>query len=393
MPTLCSVGGYTLFPFSLCFPGLPFVHCVRGLENDFLPRLGRGGGEGWNAETNVLLLCNHERRTASEMRRELERIGRWLLPLALGAFTLYWVYRDFDFGRAFDVLVNRTQWGWMLFSLLFGISGQVFRGLRWRQALEPLGHTPSRARCTYAIFASYAASLIIPRLGEVSRCGLLQRSDNVPFTASLGTVVTERLVDAACILVLTAVVFLCNFSFFIDFLTQTGLKIPSWIHLFTTVWFYIVLAFGVGVLLLLYRLRRMLFFYERLKGMVVHLGQGIGSLRNVKRKGCYWLYTLGIWLSYFLHFYFTFYCFDFTSHLGMGAAWVMFVGGTFAVLVPTPNGAGPWHFVIISMLMMYGLSALDAAAFALIVHGIQTLLVVLLGVVGLAVLNRRGRQG
>ena len=49
----------------------------------------------------------------------------------------------------------------------------------------------------------------------------------------------------------------------------------------------------------------------------------------------------------------------------------MFVGGTFAVIVPTPNGAGPWHFAVITMMMLYGVNATDAGAFALIVHGIQ----------------------
>ena len=61
---------------------------------------------------------------------------------------------------------------------------------------------------------------------------------------------------------------------------------------------------------------------------------------------------------------------------------LMFVGGTYAVIVPTPNGAGPWHFAVITMMMLYGVSATDAGIFALIVHGIQTLLVIILGIYG-----------
>ena len=60
----------------------------------------------------------------------------------------------------------------------------------------------------------------------------------------------------------------------------------------------------------------------------------------------------------------------------------MFVGGTFAVIVPTPNGAGPWHFAVVTMMMLYGVDATDAAVFALIVLGIQTLLVIVLGLYG-----------
>jgi uncharacterized membrane protein YbhN (UPF0104 family) len=70
----------------------------------------------------------------------------------------------------------------------------------------------------------------------------------------------------------------------------------------------------------------------------------------------------------------------------------MFVGGTFAVIVPTPNGAGPWHFAVISMMMLYGINATDAAIFALIVHAIQTFLVVLLGIYGLMALQLTNRN-
>ena len=70
----------------------------------------------------------------------------------------------------------------------------------------------------------------------------------------------------------------------------------------------------------------------------------------------------------------------------------MFVAGTFAVVVPTPNGAGPWHFAIISMMMLYGVNSTDAGIFALIVHSIQTFLVVLLGIYGWIALQLTNRK-
>ena len=85
-------------------------------------------------------------------------------------------------------------------------------------------------------------------------------------------------------------------------------------------------------------------------------------------------------MSYYLHFYLTFYCFDFTAGLGPLAALVAFVVGTFAVLVPTPNGAGSWHFAVKTILVLYGVGQTEAALFVLIVHTLQTLLVALLGV-------------
>ena len=52
----------------------------------------------------------------------------------------------------------------------------------------------------------------------------------------------------------------------------------------------------------------------------------------------------------------------------------------FAVIVPTPNGAGPWHFAIKTMLILYGVLDEQALYFVLIVHTVQTMLVIVLGI-------------
>jgi len=316
------------------------------------------------------------------MNKLLKKTLKILLPIALGAFVLYWVYRDFDFARACQVLLHEVDWGWMLWSLFFGVMSHVLRGWRWRQTLEPLDARPRRNDCVDAIFISYAANLVLPRVGEVSRCGVLSRYDSVPFAKSLGTVVTERLLDTLCILLIAAVTFLLQMPVFMRFFEETGTKIPSLMHLLTSVWFYIILLCGVGVIVLLNYLLRLLSVYDKVKGVVMGIWEGVMSLRGVRNMPLFVFYTVGIWACYFLHFYLTFFCFDFSSHLSFLAGLVMFVGGTFAVIVPTPNGAGPWHFAVITMMMLYGVSATDAGIFALIVHAIQTLLVIVLGVWG-----------
>ena len=64
-----------------------------------------------------------------------------------------------------------------------------------------------------------------------------------------------------------------------------------------------------------------------------------------------------------------------------------FVVANFAVIVPTPNGAGPWHFAIKTMLVLYGVMEEQALIFVLIVHTVQTMLVVVLGIYAWAALN------
>lgn len=159
------------------------------------------------------------------MNKIIKKTLKIVLPILLGGFILYWVYRDFDFERAKEVLLHGTDWGWMLLSLLFGVMSHVLRGWRWRQTLEPLGAYPKRSDCVDAIFISYAANLMLPRVGEVSRCGVLVKYDDVSFSKSLGTVVTERLVDTLCILLITGLTFMAQMPVFLRFFQETGTKI------------------------------------------------------------------------------------------------------------------------------------------------------------------------
>ena len=130
------------------------------------------------------------------MKKLLKKTLKLILPIVLGGFILYWVYRDFDFSRVGEVLRHGTNWWWMLFSLLFGVLAQVFRGWRWRQTLGPLDAFPRRSDCVNAIFISYAASLVVPRIGEVSRCGVLAKYDNVcQIAGDSGDGATGRYID------------------------------------------------------------------------------------------------------------------------------------------------------------------------------------------------------
>ena len=71
---------------------------------------------------------------------------------------------------------------------------------------------------------------------------------------------------------------------------------------------------------------------------------------------------------------------------------VTFIVGSIAVLVPTPNGAGPWHFAVKTMLILYGVAENDALYFVLIVHTVQTLLVIAIGVYAWAALAFKERR-
>lgn len=326
------------------------------------------------------------------MKKLMDYLPKILIPLLLGGAILWWMYRGFDWSQISAALDGGMNWTWMLLSLPFGISAQVFRALRWRQALEPMGEHPRINTCINAIFLSYGSSLVIPRVGEFLRCGILSRYDGISFGKGVGTVVTERVVDILMILLLSLITILCQIPVFTQVVRETGLSLDTLTGKFTAEGYLVT---GICLFFIiatsLYMMRKFQFM-NRLRTILKDLRDGIFSIRYVRRIWLFVLYSIGIWVSYFLHFYLTFYCFEYTAHLGISVALVAFVVGTFAVLVPTPNGAGPWHFAVKTVLVLYGVSNVDGAIYVLIVHTIQTALVLFLGLYSLAILGFTRRK-
>ncbi|MCH5303104.1 MAG: flippase-like domain-containing protein [Prevotella sp.] len=315
-----------------------------------------------------------------EPRKLIANGAKTVLPLVLGGTILYWMYRGFDFQSVSHVLWHEMDWRWMLLSFPFGILAQAFRGWRWQLALEPLGEKPRAAVSVHAVFLSYASSLVVPRIGEFTRCGVLKRWDGVSFGKALGTVVTERVIDTLLVLMITSLTLLLEMSTFGTFFEKTGTSMDNILSRFSPTGYLVTAICGAAALMLLHYLLRRLSIYNKVKATVSGIWQGVISLKDVKRLPLFLALTLGIWLSYFLHYYLTFFCFGFTAGLGLGCALVTFIVGSIAVIVPTPNGAGPWHFAVKTMLILYGVQEAQALYFVLIVHTIQTLLVIALGV-------------
>ena len=323
--------------------------------------------------------------------KHLQTIAKVTLPLFLGGAILYWMYRGFDFQSIKHVVFHEMNWTWMLLSFPFGILAQAFRGWRWRQTLEPMGEKPRKKVAVNAIFVSYAVSLLIPRVGEFTRCGLLKRWENISFAKALGTVVTERAVDTLLVMLYSGLILLFELSIFGTFFQKTGTSLDHIFDRFSSMGYLVTAICGIAALILLHLLLKKFTIYNKVKMTLSGIWEGVLSLKGVKNLPLYLFFSVGIWVCYFLHYYLTFFCFDFTSHLGIGCALVSFVVANFAVIVPTPNGAGPWHFAIKTMLILYGVADEQALWFVLIVHTVQTMLVIALGIYAWAALSFTNR--
>ena len=270
---------------------------------------------------------------------------------------------------------------------IFIILSHVIRGLRWKLALEPLGLHPESSVSINSIFVSYAANLVIPRVGEVSRCVILEQYNKIPFAQSLGTLVTERLIDTLVVVLMTVIAVALQWPVFLEFINEVGIATPGdniggWI---------IIILSAIAIATMLYIFLRKMSIWKKIRSFISRFSDGLLSITKMKNGWLFILETLAIWFCYFMQFYLCFFYFPFTENLSFLAGLLLFVAGSIAVVVPTPNGAGPWHFAVISIMTLYGVSETDASVFALIVHSTQTLIVAILGIYALIMLQFKKR--
>ena len=202
-------------------------------------------------------------------------IVKILLPLLLGGAILYWMYRGFDFNSISHVLFHEMDWTWMLLSFPFGILAQMFRGWRWNQTLEPLGEHPRHSTSINAIFLSYAASLVIPRVGEFTRCGVLKRYDGISFSKALGTVVTERAIDSLLVAGVSGITLLLQLNIFNIFFDRTGTSVDSILNRFSVAGYIVTATCGLSALVLLHFLLKKLSVYNKVKATLGGIWQGV----------------------------------------------------------------------------------------------------------------------
>lgn len=319
-------------------------------------------------------------------------IIKYLAPFLLGVGILWWMYRGTDWSQLGHVLTHDVHWGWMLLSLAFGVVPLTFRALRWRLALAPLGEYPSARVCSDAIYISYAASLAVPRIGEVTRCGTLKQYAGISFSKSLGTVVAERVVDSVLMVLIAVISLLSQLPEFLRFLHTTGTSPRQLLERFTSTGYLVTAISLIAAVMFLGYLLWNVAAFRKGKEKVQGFLDGVASLRKIQRLPLYLFYSIGIWVAYYLHFYLAFFSLESTASITPLQGLLIFTASSFAVLVPTPNGAGPWHFAVKTMLVLYGVAEAPAVLFVLVVHSLQTALVVLMGAVGWADLNYFSRQ-
>ncbi|MCK5170293.1 MAG: flippase-like domain-containing protein [Bacteroidales bacterium] len=335
------------------------------------------------------------------MKRKIIRIVYFFIFLALGILLLYLAFKGVDFDTLIDDLKNANYY-WVLLSLFLAFIGYVSRAYRWKLLIEPLNYNPPLKNVFYALMFGYFANFAFPRIGEITRCGSLTKSDKTPMDSLIGTVIIERAIDMVVLLFLLFIIFVAKIESF-GFFIKENVFIPIYKKFISTVdfsiyyWLIIIVVLG-GIIGLFYffrkrfkRVKSIIKIRKILRGVI----SGVKTVTKMRSRSAFFLHTVIIWLSYFLMTYVVLFAIPATQNLKpIDGLFILVIGGL-GMAAPVQGGIGAFHWIVSLALSLYGISKEEGLVFATLQHESQAVLVIFLGTFSILMLfinSRRKRK-
>ena len=243
-----------------------------------------------------------------------------------------------------------------------------------------------------SVFVMYALNLVFPRLGEVTRCTLLYKTDNIPLDKSIGTMVLERMVDMVSILVVGALLMAFQYQLLFDLLNNTILAHYSGsIKQLTSGYGGIMLivamiTIGSGLLYFLYYMRDHHILGKVWK-FIIGIFHGLASILKLDNPMLFIFYSVLIWFMYFMMIYICFLSLPETAHLGVWPGMACLFFGGFAFII-SPGGLGAYPATMGAVLILYKVAFTVGFGFGWLVWSFQTASVILFGVISFILVSR-----
>jgi len=280
---------------------------------------------------------------------------------------------------------------WVGVSITIAFLSHYLRAFRWNYLLKPLGYSVKPTNALGAVLVGYFANYGLPRMGELTRCTLVAKYDDVPFEVALGTVITERIVDMLLLVFIFVLTLFAQFSqlktlaveYIVDPMMGKLNGISAQPIKFIILISIVLIAF-IGFMLVRKKLAKAL--TGKFGNIIKGFGNGLSSVKDIDKKFQFIALSIAIWASYFYSLYACFFAFAGTSELGHSECLVLLLFGTFGVVF-SPGGLGAYPAIITALLTYtYHIEKISAVSFPWMAWSSQFILVVVLGIMSLILL-------
>lgn len=305
-----------------------------------------------------------------------------LLSLAIAIWIFWFLYKDIKFQSLVDAL-RETSFLWIAASILVSFLGFYLRAWRWKLLIEASEKTTIRTKRSFiALMIGYLVNLLVPRAGEVARCGVVSKMEGHQMGTLIGTVILERTIDLLFMVITIFLAFLLENKLFVNLISD----LVSIEGLLEKVYEAFPLVIGGGIIAvifiyLIFQKYRDSGLIKKVRHFMKDLIFGLMSLKKVKNQIGFWSSSSAIWITYYITMLFVAWAIPSTASLSFGSVLMVMVMGSIGMVAPVQGGIGTFHALVAFILMAYGLSNEEGKIFAVIIHSSQVLTIVVTGLV------------
>ncbi|WP_194973390.1 lysylphosphatidylglycerol synthase transmembrane domain-containing protein [Aquiflexum lacus] len=306
------------------------------------------------------------------------------VSLIVAIWIFWFLYKDISFD-ALLLALSQTSLSWFGLSIAVSLMGFWVRAWRWKLLIDAGESQKTKTiNSFWALMIGYLANLLVPRAGEVARCGVLTKTEDRQMGTLLGTVILERTFD---MLFMVSIIFLA-FLLERDLFVKLSSELVSLDSLKEKILQYLPLLIG-GLIVtmifiyLVFQKYKDSSLFKKIRHFLRDLINGVISLRKVDNQLGFWSSSVFIWFTYYLMLIFMAWAIPSTASLSLSSMLMVMVMGSIGMVAPVQGGIGTFHALVAFILMAYGLSNEEGKIFAAIIHGSQVLTVIILGLIAL----------
>ncbi|HEX4823145.1 MAG TPA: lysylphosphatidylglycerol synthase transmembrane domain-containing protein [Candidatus Polarisedimenticolaceae bacterium] len=292
---------------------------------------------------------------------------RGVLGTLLAAALIYWVLRGID-PKDLRSSLAAASWWLLALAAIVNFSHNAFRVLRWRWLLEPTRHAVPFRPMFAAVILGYMTTLAGGRIGELVRPALLSAREKLPLGPTMGTIVTDRLLDGFSIVALFAIgSALASFA-------PSALPMAAKIRAGAWIAFACVVVGLVALALLstaVARGRRWLAGRSALVrwigGAILGFAEGAAALRSLRRLvpivfasvAAWFTIAVGTWLGIR----------SVGAAVSLSDVFVLMPLLAAGIAIPTPGAAGGYHATMkFGLTTLFGVDPTLAAGAGVLMH-------------------------
>jgi hypothetical protein len=307
---------------------------------------------------------------------------KYVFGFLASAVFLFLAFRKVDVSELHHALAH-ARYGYLVPAIAVMVVSLWLRAVRWRYLLAPIKRIGMGSLFSATAIGLMANDILPARIGEIVRAHIIGDRETISRSASLATIVVERLLDGFTLLFFLAVVLLA------------GMRLPGWLEKasIAAVAFYILAL--AGLVLLLLRTRSVLLFFERvsrplpaalrdrLLGMLHAFANGLAAFRSSRTMCIAVLLSPLVWLpsAAIIHLLLV----SLNIHLPLSVSFLLLVALCIGVMIPSaPGYIGTIQFVSVAMLALFGIPRERALSFSLVYHACIYVPVVAAGLLCLA---------